>query len=87
VWACVLATTLQVLRCRFVNRVLPVTHTCFAGLEEMKAMAPKLVAPAFPEGREQVPSAGVHIHRHTFGVEWIECIVVHNAVLLKYPMT
>lgn len=53
----------QQLRARSVHKLLPITHVCFAGLEEMKEMAAPLVTPHFPPAAEGVPFAVEFEHR------------------------
>jgi hypothetical protein len=50
---CQEAADTKTLRGRHVNRILPITHSSFASLDEMKVLAPKLLADKFPSGRTQ----------------------------------
>jgi hypothetical protein len=43
------------LRSRFCTRLLPVTDVCFASMEQIEAMAARLIPAAFPSGQSPGP--------------------------------
>eukprot|EP00967_Tisochrysis_lutea_P135464 scaffold240456_cov18-Tisochrysis_lutea.AAC.2 len=47
---CEEASTSKVLRMRHASRLLPITHSCYASVEEMKKLAPRVLRPHFPDG-------------------------------------
>eukprot|EP00197_Chlamydomonas_leiostraca_P002346 CAMPEP_0202858320 /NCGR_PEP_ID=MMETSP1391-20130828/908_1 /ASSEMBLY_ACC=CAM_ASM_000867 /TAXON_ID=1034604 /ORGANISM="Chlamydomonas leiostraca, Strain SAG 11-49" /LENGTH=283 /DNA_ID=CAMNT_0049537229 /DNA_START=21 /DNA_END=868 /DNA_ORIENTATION=+ len=62
---CEEAAATKTLRGRHVNRILPITHTCFASVDEMKVLAPKLLGDQFPaeESAAAVEFAVEYEHR------------------------
>ncbi|KAL6751892.1 hypothetical protein V8C86DRAFT_2767947 [Haematococcus lacustris] len=73
---CEEAAARKVLRARHANRLLPITHISFAGLDEIKVMAPKMLAPAFPsgEGAQQILYAVEYEHRNAEKLERMDVI-------------
>eukprot|EP00798_Chlamydomonas_sp_ICE-L_P021692 gene21692-28715_t len=64
------AKSTKTLRARHCNRMLPIMHTCFAGLEEIKKMGPLVVAGHFPKGgTEGFPFAADYEHRSAEGLD------------------
>lgn len=48
---CEEACASKVLRSKHAKRFLPITHSCFASVDSMKALAPKVLKKHFPEGQ------------------------------------
>ena len=48
--------------CRFASRVLPIDHTCFCKLEDMRALAARVIPAAFADG-ERVTFSVQYEHR------------------------
>ncbi|GLC41680.1 hypothetical protein PLESTB_000689400 [Pleodorina starrii] len=74
-------------RGRFIVRFLPVTHTSFAGLDEIRAAAPKVVGPHFPEGEDATPLefSVEYEHRSSEGFERLEVINAFTNVIKTPP--
>lgn len=57
----------KTLPCRHILRMLPVSHTCFASMDAIKDMAPKLLGSHFSEGKRMRlwgMQACIHTHAH-----------------------
>ncbi|KAG2499421.1 hypothetical protein HYH03_002368 [Edaphochlamys debaryana] len=74
-------------RGRHIVRFLPVTAACFAGLEEIKAAAPKLVESHFPDAEDSTPVefAVEYEHRSAEGFERLDVINAFTAVIKTPP--
>lgn len=55
---CEEASSSKVLRTRYASRVLPIVRSCYASVEAMKALAPQVVKPHFPDGEGEA-GAGI----------------------------
>ena len=60
-------------RCRFASRVLPVEHSCFCKVEDMRALAAKVLPAAFAE-EERVTFSVVYEHRAAAKQDRVEVI-------------
>ncbi|GIL57424.1 hypothetical protein Vafri_12651 [Volvox africanus] len=74
-------------RGRHLVRLLPVTHSCFAGLDQIAAVAPRVVAPHFPEGDDATPVefSVEYEHRSADGFDRMEVINAFTAVIKTPP--
>ncbi|GIL89684.1 hypothetical protein Vretifemale_17458 [Volvox reticuliferus] len=74
-------------RGRHLVRLLPVTHSCFAGLDQIRTVAPKIVAPHFPEGEDATPVefSVEYEHRSADGFDRMEVINAFTAAIKTPP--